>query len=268
MEFIDLLGFFLAILVGFTMGLFGGGGAILTVPIMVYLFKIAPSLATAYSLFVVGIAALNGVISYTRQQLVSYRAALFFGLPSLFTVFIARKFILPSLPKELLTVGSFVLTKEVSLMIFFSIVMLLASISMIRGRKVPTDPKEDTESWNYARIITQSSIVGLIIGMVGAGGGFLFVPSLMFFTKLPVKKAIGTSLLIITFNSLIGFIGDVMEQSIQWSFLGLFAGLAIGGIYLGIYISQFVSPSKLKVSFGWFVLLMGIFILIKESLFQ
>lgn len=267
MEFIDFLGFFLAILVGFTMGLFGGGGAILTVPIMVYLFKVAPSLATAYSLFVVGIAALNGVISYTRQQLVSYKAALFFGIPSLLTVFIARKFILPSLPKELLVVGSFTLTKDVALMIFFSIVMLLASISMIRGRKVPP-VTEDAPTWNYTRIILQSSVVGLIIGIVGAGGGFLFVPSLMFFTKLPVKKAIGTSLLIITFNSLIGFIGDVMEQDIQWDFLGLFAGLAILGIYLGIYISQFVSPGKLKVSFGWFVLLMGVFILVKESLFQ
>ena len=125
MEFIDLLGFFLAILVGFTMGLFGGGGAILTVPIMVYLFKIAPSLATAYSLFVVGIAALNGVLSYTRQKLVSYRAALFFGLPSLITVFVARKFILPSIPKALFTIGSFTFTKEMSLMIFFSMYYFL-----------------------------------------------------------------------------------------------------------------------------------------------
>jgi uncharacterized membrane protein YfcA len=137
---------------------------------------------------------------------------------------------------------------------------------MIRGRKTPANI-ETEKTWNYPRIILQSSFVGLIIGIVGAGGGFLFVPALMFFTGLTVKEAIGTSLLIITFNSLIGFIGDVMEQSIEWSFLSLFAVLAIGGIYLGIYISQFVSPSKLKVSFGWFVLLMGVFILVKESLF-
>lgn len=267
MGFVDFLGFFLAVLVGFTMGLFGGGGAILTVPIMVYLFKIAPSLATAYSLFVVGIAALNGVISYTRQSLVSYKAALAFGLPSLLTVFIARKFILPSLPPVLFQLNQLTLSKEVALMIFFSIVMLLASVSMIRGRKSSQDLAEPDQNWNYSRIILQSCIVGLIIGMVGAGGGFLFVPSLMFFTRLPVKKAIGTSLLIITFNSLIGFIGDVLEQTIQWDFLSLFAGLAIAGIYLGIYISQFVSPARLKVSFGWFVLMMGIFILVKESLF-
>jgi uncharacterized membrane protein YfcA len=248
------------------MGLFGGGGSILTVPIMVYLFKIPPSLATAYSLFVVGIAALNGVLSYTRQKLVSVKAAIAFGVPSLFTVFLARAFILPSLPNILIQTSYFSISKEVGLMIFFSIVMLLASFSMIRGRKTPANI-ETEKTWNYPRIILQSSFVGLIIGIVGAGGGFLFVPALMFFTGLTVKEAIGTSLLIITFNSLIGFIGDVMEQSIEWSFLSLFAVLAIGGIYLGIYISQFVSPSKLKVSFGWFVLLMGVFILVKESLF-
>lgn len=267
MEFIDFLGFFLAVLVGFTMGLFGGGGSILTVPIMVYLFKIVPSLATAYSLFVVGIAALNGVISYAKQKLVSYKAALLFGLPSLFTVFIARKFILPSLPADLIRLDQFVLTKEMGLMIFFAIIMLFASVSMIKGRKVPEGKEDEEQTWNYPRIILQSSIVGLIIGIVGAGGGFLFVPALMFFTGLSVKEAIGTSLLVITFNSLIGFLGDLLEQNIQWDFLSLFAGLAIAGIYLGIYISQFVSPAKLKVSFGWFVLLMGIFILVKESLF-
>lgn len=266
MGFIDFLGFFLAVLVGFTMGLFGGGGSILTVPIMVYLFKIPPSLATAYSLFVVGIAALNGVLSYTRQKLVNVKAAIAFGVPSLFTVFLARAFILPSLPKTLIQTSYVSISKEMGLMIFFSIVMLLASLSMIRGRKTPTN-LETEKTWNYSRIILQSSFVGLIIGIVGAGGGFLFVPALMFFTGLTVKEAIGTSLLIITFNSLIGFIGDVMEQSIEWGFLSLFAALAIGGIYLGIYISQFVSPTKLKVSFGWFVLLMGVFILVKESLF-
>ncbi|WP_299456736.1 sulfite exporter TauE/SafE family protein [uncultured Microscilla sp.] len=266
MGFIDFLGFFLAVLVGFTMGLFGGGGSILTVPILVYLFKITPSLATAYSLFVVGIAALNGVISYARQKLVSIKAAVAFGVPSLFTVFLARGFILPALPQILLHTSYFTLTKEMGLMMFFSIVMLLASVSMIKGRKAPATA--DTEKpWNYPRIILQSSFVGLIIGIVGAGGGFLFVPALMFFTGLNVKEAIGTSLFIITFNSLIGFTGDLMEQSIEWGFLSLFSGLAIGGIYLGIYISQFVSPAKLKVSFGWFVLLMGMFILLKESFF-
>lgn len=266
MGFIDFLGFFLAVLVGFTMGLFGGGGSILTVPIMVYLFKITPSLATAYSLFVVGIAALNGVLSYTRQKLVSVKAAIAFGVPSLFTVFLARAFILPSLPKILIQTSYFSISKEMGLMIFFSIVMLFASISMIKGRKAPTNALTHTD-WNYPRIILQSSLVGLVIGIVGAGGGFLFVPALMFFTGLNVKEAIGTSLLIITFNSLIGFVGDMLEQTIEWGFLSLFAALAIGGIYLGIYISQFVSPTKLKVSFGWFVLLMGVFILVKESLF-
>ena len=152
-------------------------------------------------------------------------------------------------------------------MIFFAVIMLFASFSMIRGRKVPEGKEEANEAWNYPRILLQSSLVGLIIGIVGAGGGFLFVPALMFFTRLSVKEAIGTSLLVITFNSLIGFLGDLLEQNIQWDFLSLFAGLAIAGIYLGIYISQFVSPTRLKVSFGWFVLLMGIFILVKESLF-
>ncbi|MBF0278477.1 MAG: sulfite exporter TauE/SafE family protein [SAR324 cluster bacterium] len=250
---------------GTTLGMLGGGGSILTVPILVYLFEISPVLATAYSLFVVGLASLVGSVSYMRQELVNFKAGLVFALPAFLGVFAARRFLIPNLPEVIFDLESFTLSKDLLIMLVFSVVMILASVSMIRKGKPKHE--ENTElQFNYSMIALEGLIVGGVTGFIGAGGGFLIVPALVLLAGLPIKQAIGTSLMIIAAKSLLGFLGDLNpSQQIDWSFLFLFSSLSIFGILIGTYLNRFVEASKLKPAFGWFVLLMGSAILLKET---
>ena len=264
METTELLGYASALLVGLTLGLTGGGGAILTVPIMVYLFGIDPVLATAYSLFVVGITSLVGSTRFVKRGLVTYRAAAVYGIPSLTAVFLTRRFLVPALPDPMFRWGDLVVSKDVAILVFFAVVMLAAAVSMIRDKKEkPTTPAHGI---NHPVLAGQGAVVGVVTGMVGSGGGFLIVPALALLANLPMKVAIGTSLVIITANSLIGFLGDVGHQTIEWLFLLLFTGLSIVGVVIGSYGSQHVSGDHLKQGFGWLVLVMGGFIIVKELL--
>jgi len=263
MELTILFGYFSAIFVGLVLGLTGSGGSILTVPIMVYLLQVDPILATAYSLFVVGFTSMVGTVSYMKQGLVSYRTAFVFALPSFLSVFLTRKFIMPSLPQTILTIGNFQLDKNVFVMLFFAVLMVLASYSMIKGSKKIHHNEEEP---SYLAIIFQGIFVGLITGFVGAGGGFIIIPALVIMGKLDMKIAVGTSLFIITINSLFGFLGDLGQQSIDWVFLGYFSILAAFGIILGSYLTRFISVARLKPAFGWFILLMGFYIIGKEIL--
>jgi uncharacterized membrane protein YfcA len=263
MEIVDLAGYFGALLIGIVLGLIGGGGSILTVPVFVYLFSINPVTATAYSLFVVGVTALVGAIRNMYKGLVDFKTAIVFSIPAFIAVYITRKFIVPAIPLKLVAIGEFVLTKNIAIMVFFAIIMLIASVSMIRTQKM--DAKVQTQvAFNYPLIIVEGLVVGLLTGLVGAGGGFLIIPALVLFAKLPMKKAVATSLLIIAIKSLIGFIGDVETMHIDWQFLALFSGVSILGIFVGVWLTNFVNGSRLKKGFGWFVLLMAIYILIKE----
>lgn len=242
------------------MGLIGGGGSILTVPILVYFFNIDPVLATTYSLFVVGITSLVGAISHYRKGNVNQNIALLFGIPSLLAVFIMRKSVMPAVPHHLLNLGHFELTKGVLLMLLFALLMLAASASMIKKNK--PDP-ETMHSINYKKLILQSIFVGTITGFVGVGGGFLIIPSLVLFAGLPMKKAVETSLVIMTISSLLGVLGDVGRHlPVHYSFLLRFSAFAIAGIIVGSYLNKHLSDTKLKPAFGWFVLSMGIFVLI------
>jgi len=147
--------------------------------------------------------------------------------------------------------------------LFFALVMLLASISMIRNNR--KDSVESTEvKYNYPLIIIEGFVVGVLTGIVGAGGGFLIIPALVLLAKLPMKKAVATSLLIIAIKSLIGFIGDVENLDIDWVFLLSFTAISVIGIFIGIYLSNFIEGKKLKKGFGWFVLIMGVYIIYKE----
>ncbi|ELR73595.1 hypothetical protein C900_02680 [Fulvivirga imtechensis AK7] len=261
----ELLGYLSALVIGFTLGLIGGGGSILTVPALVYLVGINPVLSTAYSLFVVGTAALVGSFSYMKKGLLSYKTALVFAVPSFISVFITRKFVVPAIPEVIFTVNNFQLTKDLAIMIFFAFIMLLASISMIwSGRKAMKVEADKKPVFNYPMILLEGTFVGVLTGLVGAGGGFLIIPALVLLAKLPIKLAVGTSLLIIAAKSLIGFIGDIGEQPINWTFLLSFTGVAIVGIFIGSYTSRFVPASKLKAGFGWFVLLMACYIFVEE----
>ena len=259
-----LFGFAATILAGATMGLIGGGGSILTVPILVYLLEIPPVLATGYSLFVVGLSALVGSVNYFKLGLVNLKAGTIFAVPAFVGVFLARKFLVPALPVEIFNLGNLVVGRDLIVMGVFATVMILASFSMIRGGS--ESEQEGELQFNYPMIALEGLIVGAVTGFVGAGGGFLIIPALVVLAKLPMKQAVGTSLMIISVKSLFGFLGDHGNQSIDWGFLALFCLLSIIGIYLGTYLSRFVSSAKLKPGFGWFVLIMGLFILAKETI--
>lgn len=263
MDLQELLGYVGALLIGIVLGLIGGGGSILTVPILVYLMFVNPVTATAYSLFIVGVSALVGALRNIQKGLVDFKTAIVFAIPAFIAVYTTRKFLVPAIPEELFFVGDFLITKNIAIMLFFAIIMLVASISMIRNKR--SESEEETEiSYNIPLIIIEGFVVGVLTGIVGAGGGFLIIPALVLLAKLPMKKAVATSLLIIAIKSLIGFIGDVENLDIDWTFLLLFTGISVVGIFLGIYLSKFINGKSLKKGFGWFVLIMGIYIIFKE----
>ena len=261
----ELVGYLAAILIGLVLGLIGGGGSILTVPLLVYLLGVEPVLATAYSLFIVGSTALVGAIRNAQKGMVDFKTAIIFAVPAFIAVYSARKFLVPAIPEELFSINSFLVTKDIAIMLFFAIIMLLASVSMIRNKRKET-AEETKINYNYPLIIIEGLLVGLLTGIVGAGGGFLIIPALVLLAKLPMKKAVATSLLIIAIKSLIGFIGDVENLEIDWHFLGIFSALSIVGIFVGIWLNKFIDGKKLKKGFGWFVLIMAIYILLKETM--
>lgn len=266
MDVIVIIGFAAAILIGVSLGLIGGGGSILTVPVLVYILDIDPVLATAYSLFVVGSTSLVGAGTYMKKGLVNYKTALVFAIPSFIAVFLTRKFLVPALPDPLFTLGEAIITKNIGIMVFFALIMLAASYSMIFAKKCVDCNEDDPIVFNFPMIALEGSVVGVITGIVGAGGGFLIIPALVLLAKLPMKMAVGTSLLIIAAKSLIGFLGDLSTQAIDWQLLLIFTGLSIIGIFIGSALSKKINEQVLKTGFGWFVLIMGIYIITKELL--
>lgn len=265
---LEILGFAAAILIGVSLGLIGGGGSILTVPVLVYLSGVDAVTSTSYSLFVVGLAALVGSGNYFRKGLVSVKTAVIFGIPSLIAVYSTRKFVVPAIPDEVFTLGSFMVTKNILLMVIFALLMIAASYSMITNKRDELQDAEGPQKFNYPLIIVEGLAVGFLTGLVGAGGGFLIIPALVILSKLPMKMAVGTSLLIIAVKSLIGFTGDFGNIVIDWQFLLIFSAIAVAGIFVGSYLSNFISGKKLKPAFGWFVLIMGIYILGRETIFN
>ncbi len=257
-----ILGYIGALLVGLTLGLMGGGGSILTVPILVYLLGTNPVLATAYSLFVVGATSLVGAFRNMTKGMVDVKVAVIFAIPAFIAVYLTRAYLVPAIPEEIFAIGDFTLTKDLGIMLFFAIIMLAASISMIKGRK--KRETTDTPKLNIPLIIIEGVVVGVLTGIVGAGGGFLIIPALVLFANLPMKKAVATSLLIIAAKSLIGFLGDVQNLTIDWGFLLIFTAVSVVGIFIGIYLNKFINGKSLKKAFGWFVLVMGVYIIIKE----
>ena len=252
----EFVGFLSAIVIGVTLGLIGGGGSILTVPALVYLVGVSPVPATAYSLFIVGLTSLVGAAVYMRKGLVSYRTAAVFGIPAFLAVFATRSFIVPALPQELVSVGGFVLSRDLGIMLLFALLMLAASVTMIRRNL--REEGEEPLRFNYPMIFLEGMVVGVLTGLVGAGGGFLIIPALVVLARLPMKLAVGTSLLIIAVKSLIGFTGDMITMTIDWRFLAIFSAFAITGIIAGSWLTRYVPGTRLKPAFGWFSPSMGV----------
>lgn len=258
---LDIFGYIASIAIGLSLGLIGGGGSILTIPILVYLFGVAPKSATTYSLFVVGMSSAIGAYRHYGLGNLKLKPTFQFAIPSLVTILTVRKWIAPALPQNLFSVGNLIVTKDVFIMCLFALLMMMASFSMIK--KGGTEEANVTVSPFKIGII--GALVGIVTGFLGAGGGFLIIPALLFFTGINMKQAVGTSLLIIAINSLIGFSGDVlMGITINYVLLLSVSSFALFGIIIGTYLSKKVNGQQLKPAFGWFVLVMGIYIILKE----
>lgn len=184
----EILGYAAALLIGISLGLIGGGGSILAVPILAYLFSLDEKVATAYSLFIVGAASLIGGLRQHKEGNVDWKTAFVFGLPAIVGVWLVRHFIIPILPDVLFSIGSLEITRRMAMFGFFAVLMLLAAYSMLSGkeRKGGTGKVK----YNYPLIILEGIVVGAITGFVGAGGGFLVIPALVILANLEMKKAI------------------------------------------------------------------------------
>ena len=250
---------FLAILIGLILGFIGSGGSILTVPILVYVLGVNPVEATAYSLFIVGVASLFGAHKHYKLGNIDFKLGIVFAIPSFIGVFASRRWVLPNIQNELFVLGDFVMTKDFFLMVFFALIMLLASISMLRERFI----SKQTKNVQKVKIIFDGLFVGLITGMVGAGGGFLIIPALVLLSRLEMKKAIGTSLMIIAVKSLFGFLGE-WGSEFDWQLLISFTAIAVIGVFVGVYLSKFFDGKKLKKSFAVFVMFTAVVIMLKE----
>lgn len=262
----EIAGYISSILIGISLGMIGSGGSILTVPVLVYLMNISPLLATTSSLFIVGTTSLVGGLRAYSKNLVDFKAVTEFGIPSIVTIFITRHYILPALPKTILTIGNQAISKDVFLMIVFAILMLAASLTMILSSRSETQIDDTAKEHPHKALplLLLGLFIGVITGLLGAGGGFLIIPSLVLFLNLPMRTAVGTSLLIIAINSLLGFLFSLKQFEYDWKILLIFTGLAIIGIFIGSKLAEKISGTSLRKGFGWFVLVMGVYIIIKE----
>ncbi|WP_153796778.1 sulfite exporter TauE/SafE family protein [Foetidibacter luteolus] len=259
----EILGYIASLLIGISLGLIGSGGSILTMPVMVYLFGIQPLAATSYSLFVVGSTSLVGAVQNYKRGLVNLHTALLFGASSVFTVFVTRRFFIPLIPGTLFSIGSLVVTENMLTMLLFAALMILAAISMMR-KEANAHHQRSAPTNNTAKLLLYGIGIGFVTGLLGAGGGFLLIPTLVMLAGIPIKEAIGTSLLIIALNSLIGFTGDLQHQHINWRLMLVITALATPGIFIGNALNKKISSTRLKKAFGWFILAMGLYIVANE----
>lgn len=259
----EIFGYIASVLIGVSLGLIGGGGSILTVPVLVYLFGIDALLATEYSLFIVGISSVAGSMAYFKKRLVNLKIAVVFGIPSVISIFLTRNYLLPLIPEEVFRINDLMITKDIFLLLIFAGLMIVASYKMIRKDVQQPDEKQENKN-NTLLAAGEGSVVGVLTGLVGAGGGFMIIPALVNLLKIPMKVAIGTSLVIISLNSLIGFFSSIHNATIDLRFLLSVSVIAVVGIIIGSYLSKKVDGKKLKPAFGWFILVMGIYIIIKE----
>lgn len=258
----EIAGFVAAFLIGISLGLIGGGGSILTIPLLVYLFHIQPTIATGYSLFIVGISSLAGAYNSYRNGNIHFKAVLYFGISSIITVVFIRRWVIPLIPEQIFRLGNLEITRSLLTMVLLALVMIMASFKMIF--KAPPINTSNTNSMPYGNAIVRGIQIGILTGLLGAGGGFLIIPVLIFSFHLPMKKAIGSSLLIIALNALFGFVSDVSQYDIHWKLLLMITLNAVLGTFIGNAIGLKLSGEKLKKGFGIFVLAAGVYIILHE----
>ncbi len=262
MDILHILGYLGAVGTGLVLGMLGGGGALLSIPVLVYLFHIEPALATSYSLSLIGLTAISGAYQNIRKKLVDYNAALYYGIPSVISVYVVRRWVMPNLPKVIFTFNGYAIDKNLFILIALVIVMVLAAYKMINSNN---SEGEERRPVNHFQLAFFAVLIGGFMGLVGAGGGFLMVPALIYFANVDTKKAIGTSLLLVAVNSFIGFLGDMRSHvQIDWPFFFTFLFFSITGVFIGHYLAYYIHNNKLKKAFGWFILATAVFIVVKE----
>jgi uncharacterized protein len=262
----EIIGYICAALVGVSLGVLGSGGSILTVPIMVYLMNINPLEATGYSLFVVGITSAVGGAAYVQRKLVNFKMVVVFAIPSVISVFLMRRYLVPAIPEIIILNSKMLISKELLILILFAILMIVVAYNMIRNASYKEPAETELQQYNYTRLIIIGFTSGILTGILGVGGGFIIIPALVLYAGVSVRMSVGTSLLIIAFNSLSGFAEEVLEKHaiMNYYFLLLFTALAVAGIFIGFRLSLNMNAAQLKRLFGWFVLVMGTAIFIKE----
>ena len=256
------VGYAASVFIGISLGLIGGGGSVITIPVLVYLFHVEPTLATAYSLFIVGSTSLVGGVQCAFNKTVDVKSALLLGIPSTVAVYFTRHFLLPHIPDTILQTDNYSVTRDMALMLFFAVIMIVASVRMIKGKQ---ENEKHSINHRYPAVILLGLVIGVITGIVGAGGGFLIIPALVLFLGLPMKRALGTSLVVIAINSLIGVFGNLsLVREINFKFLITLTILAVAGVFAGTYLTKFIEGKMLKSGFGWFALVVALFIIVKE----
>ena len=263
MDLLEIFGYLSALVIGISLGLIGGGGSILAVPVLAYLFMVNEKVATAYSLFIVGFSALIGGVKQHFKGYVDWRTAVVFGLPAIVGVTLVRHYLVPALPDVLFEISDFQFTRRMGMFGLFALLMFPAAFSMLKKREEKRVAQE--VKYNYPLILLEGLVVGAVTGLIGAGGGFLIIPALVILANVEMKVAVGTSLIIIAFKSLLGFfLGDALTMDIDWTFLLTFTGISLIGIFIGSYLGNFIDGNKLKKGFGYFIFVMAIFIFYME----
>ncbi|XOV80225.1 MAG: sulfite exporter TauE/SafE family protein [Aestuariibacter sp.] len=267
-----LLGYAATLLMGIVLGVVGSGGSILTVPILVYLFGIAPATATGYSLLIVGATAAFGALRYLRQNLVDLKVASVFAVPSIIAVYFTRLYIMPNIP-DVLFVQPVLITKDSGLMMLFAMLMLASAFFMLRNRPSTVEPESipvashSLSGKDYILLVIEGAVIGVLTGMLGAGGGFIIIPTLVLILKMPMKQAIGASLYIVALKSLLGFTGDLHAGiELNWQILPFILVSTFLGMALSTRIAKKLSGRALQTYFGFFTLTIASLIIIKELL--
>src|SRR5690554_2576757 len=264
MTLVEIIGYFGALFIGMFMGLTGSGGSVLSVPILAYLFGHDEKTATAYSLFIVGMTALFGSFKVLKGKSLSPESVVFFGLPSIIGVVIVRRVLLPLMPDTIFSILGFEFSRRMFIFGLFTLMMLLSAYSMLHKSKLRIS-HFSRKTVHGSLMAIGGFLLGIFVGLIGAGGGFIMVPALMIVARLSIKKSIGTSLVIVCLNCLVAFIlGDFFTMEPDWNFLFVFVSISFIGILIGGILTDKIDGQKLKVIFGYFILMIAMLVFLME----
>jgi uncharacterized membrane protein YfcA len=261
---IDFTLYIFALLVGILLGLIGGIASLLTIPIFVYVGGFSVALSTTYSLFVIGITSAIRLLVYRTNVWKNIQTNAIFILPILLSTIVTRNVIYPHIPTIIFSYNHFVFTKNMLLMILFLALLLVAAISIITSNR---EMNKENEYFSQAKLKIKGVgiVTGFLTSLLGVGGGFIMIPTLVFLQKMSMKTAVITSLAIISINSLLAFGSDIVaDTKIDWNILATFCLTTIFGVFIGIYLSNRISSTRIRIVFGYFLVCLGFIIFIKE----